>query len=266
MFRERGRGLCAFTRHSLCIHVELKQGSKVGRNSYTRPAHTPLIAAVVRFIFLPRLSLPLTALLAANPAYGSTPLDCVGSMARTPSDNSPRSSGKNDSGTIINRRRELNGLPNSFSSSLGRDVERSPRQRHRRDVGPGQRSGRSVKSIVAWLESAPLASDPNHASRPLPKDETDGSRQASNGSPSLACSPRHSWQNTCATRSEEEDSSLAFLKYRKYFTETPLGRCLDEDANERLGVIQSSNEAELATEDLRLAPSSLPTPSSNQVR
>ena len=107
-------------------------------------------------------------------------------------------------------------------------------RRGRRDGTPkGGGKPRSVKNIVAWLESSKARGKSPPGSQ-LSASVSSGSktssllpsaaRPASGGAPQI---PEFSFQ----THLDVEDYSLTLLKYRQYFTETPLGRCLDDEAS-----------------------------------
>lgn len=87
-----------------------------------------------------------------------------------------------------------------------------------------ERTGcRSVKSIVAWLES----SSNNQPCSPR-STVLDMAHDFSTGSVSTYHDPRrHNYSVSAA--SDIEDYSLTYLKYKNYFTSAPLGRCLDNE-------------------------------------
>ncbi|EHK26266.1 uncharacterized protein TRIVIDRAFT_36093 [Trichoderma virens Gv29-8] len=121
--------------------------------------------------------------------------------------------------SIINRKRELKGLSSSFSSNIG---QRIPPSHLSSTSNPLKSDGRSVKSIVAWLESASTNADTSRYSGDDIKSVHSVGTISSAGSNSSLLS-RH----TIPGASDVEEYSLTLLKYKKYYTEVPLGRCLD---------------------------------------
>ena len=123
--------------------------------------------------------------------------------------------------SIINRPRETKGLPNSFSSNL--NSRASPNQSHRANNAAKDRK-RTVKSIVAWIENSPKE-------RPSRGGGSGGERlkpSKSAFSVGTVSSQSSSACETVAAQAEDiEEYSLTLLKYRQYFTEAPLARCLD---------------------------------------
>lgn len=128
------------------------------------------------------------------------------------------SSSIHDGGSIINRGRQTKGITGSFSANLSRRV--TPPRSERRD-----KDGRSVKSIVAWIEASP-----NSKNTARPRLTPSSSTMASTSRRgSLCASVTTSDLGPKGTPAHDvEDYSLEMLGYRQYFTETPLGRCLDE--------------------------------------
>lgn len=108
-------------------------------------------------------------------------------------------------------------------------------RRSRRDGTPkGGGKPRSVKNIVAWLESSKARGKSPPGSQ-LSASASSGSKMSlpsaarpASGAPQI---PEFSFQ----THPDVEDYSLTLLKYRQYFTETPLGRCLDDEASSSRG-------------------------------
>jgi hypothetical protein len=127
-------------------------------------------------------------------------------------------------GSIINRKRELKGLPSSFSSNLGYRVS-PPRRPSLDNTTPN--GGRSVKAIVAWIEASP--SSPNPGTPALGGSARGHARIPP--SPTVVTSSR-SQPNLQGTATDVEEYSLTLLKYRKYFTEQPLQRCLSVETSE----------------------------------
>ena len=148
---------------------------------------------------------------------------------------SPSTMIRDSSDSIINRKREHRGILSSFSSNLGRPQISPPRAQREFDAAPGGRNGNSVKSIVAWIESSKKQS-PSAQSK---NGGTSGVKQSADkpSSPSL---PLHAVQQTVQMPPDVEEYSLTLLRYRQYFTEKPLVRCLDnastsgKSADERL--------------------------------
>ncbi|KFH44721.1 hypothetical protein ACRE_044850 [Hapsidospora chrysogenum ATCC 11550] len=120
-------------------------------------------------------------------------------------------------GSIINRKREYKGPSSNFSSNLGRARVSPPRHHRDRNAGtPGSCNGRSVKTIVAWLESS-SADNPTPLTPRVPLRS-----KVSPGVPPLPASSA-----VQVLTPDVEEYSLTLLRYRQYFTEKPLGRCLD---------------------------------------
>lgn len=125
---------------------------------------------------------------------------------------------------VINRMKELKGLPSSFSSNIGQRISptRLPSTSSIHNTSASRtttKDGRSVRSIVAWLESAATNAD---TSRDDLKSVHSVATISSAGSNSSLLS-RH----TIPGAEDVEEYSLTLLKYKKYYTEVPLGRCLD---------------------------------------
>lgn len=119
---------------------------------------------------------------------------------------------------VMHRKKELRGLPSSFSSNIGQRI--SPTRLPTPTSRTTTKDGRSVRSIVAWLESAATNAD---TSRDDLKSVHSVATISSAGSNSSLLS-RH----TIPGAEDVEEYSLTLLKYKKYYTEVPLGRCLDE--------------------------------------
>ncbi|KAG6039031.1 hypothetical protein E4U19_007529 [Claviceps sp. Clav32 group G5] len=82
---------------------------------------------------------------------------------------------------------------------------------------------RSVKSIVAWLESSSAGQQAWSPGTTL----EDMSHDLSTSSlPTYHRQARHEQQGSGV--SEVEEYSLTYLRYRTYFSSAPLGRCLDK--------------------------------------
>ncbi|KAG5985723.1 hypothetical protein E4U54_005857 [Claviceps lovelessii] len=82
---------------------------------------------------------------------------------------------------------------------------------------------RSVKSIVAWLESSSVSQQPwspSTAVSDIPHDPSTSSTSTDH----RQMRPKE----RVSAASDVEDYSLTYLKYREYFTSAPLGRSLDQ--------------------------------------
>ncbi|KAK3180777.1 hypothetical protein K4F52_007868 [Lecanicillium sp. MT-2017a] len=123
--------------------------------------------------------------------------------------------------SILHRKRELRGIPGSFSSNLGQRNSPSP---PRVDVAKANNGSRRVRSIVAWIESSSTG-----------YIEVPDEGAAASTKPDMEESPPRVRNIT----TEACDDSLAFLNYRHYFTEQPLVRCLDEGMGEKVSEILS---------------------------
>ncbi|KAJ4151039.1 hypothetical protein LMH87_011759 [Akanthomyces muscarius] len=126
--------------------------------------------------------------------------------------------------SIIDRKRELKAIPGSFSYNLGHRGSGLP---PRLDTSLDHSPSRSVKSIVAWIESSAAS---KRSSRLSTSD--DGATLRSNASSykllgSLEASP--SRQLDPGTISAGVDCDCpTFLDYQQYFSQGSLARCLDE--------------------------------------
>ncbi|TFB04566.1 hypothetical protein CCMA1212_003743 [Trichoderma ghanense] len=139
--------------------------------------------------------------------------------------------------SVINRKKELKGLPRSFSSNIGQRISptRLPPSSSIHTTPTSRmttKDGRSVRSIVAWLESAATNAD---TSRDDLKSVHSVATISSAGSNSSLLS-RH----TIPGAEDVEEYSLTLLKYKKYYTEVPLGRCLDEQRGDEGAVASDS--------------------------
>ncbi|UNI20590.1 hypothetical protein JDV02_006662 [Purpureocillium takamizusanense] len=108
----------------------------------------------------------------------------------------------------------------------------SPQATHPQQL-PVSEGGRSVKSIVAWLESSgPSPSPTKSFSSPKRATTTSSSPKAGfKASRSLSAFSQAQLSRVSSynvrTAPDVEDYELSYLKYKEYFTEKPLGRCLD---------------------------------------
>lgn len=134
----------------------------------------------------------------------------------------PTQSIHNSDDCVINRKREHRGLPRSFSSNLGQP-RISPRSHQEREGTPRSNAG-SVKAIVAWLEASKSTNTDSPSAVSGDAESMRSKLSIATSSPSLAT---ESSQLSLPTSPDVEEYSLTLLKYRQYFTETPLGRCLD---------------------------------------
>ncbi|KHN99426.1 uncharacterized protein MAM_03124 [Metarhizium album ARSEF 1941] len=120
--------------------------------------------------------------------------------------------------TTINTPEPVKPPSNGFSSTTSQQDMRTPFK-----VVPDRNGCRSVKSIVAWLESS------SNSQPWSPRTNTvDMTRDLSAGSVSTF----HEFQSrshSASGASDVEDYSLTFLKYKNYFTNAPLVRCLDPE-------------------------------------
>lgn len=90
-------------------------------------------------------------------------------------------------------------------------------------VVPDRSGCRSVKSIVAWLESSSSTQPWSPRSNAV-----DMAHDLSAGSLS-SCHQPQSYNHSASGASEIEDYSLTYLQYKEYFTGAPLARCLDPE-------------------------------------
>ncbi|KAL7936989.1 hypothetical protein V8C35DRAFT_294389 [Trichoderma chlorosporum] len=139
-------------------------------------------------------------------------------MAADDFDEDQRSHMANE-GILINRKRELNGQSSTLSANGGQRI--SPSYIHS-NVSASKNDGRSVKSIVAWLESSATNADiSRHSGDDIKSVHSVGTISSAGSNSSLLS--RH----TIPGAADVEEYSLTLLKYKKYYTEVPLGRCLD---------------------------------------
>ena len=117
-------------------------------------------------------------------------------------------------------------MPSSFSSNLANRNSPTSCRSSRGGVPwgcevPSAIGGRSVKSIVGWIEtskhSAPISS----------KSVWSQGGQESSMTKAITLREPPSPQHALPHAPGVEDDSLAFLNYTKFFTESPIGRCLD---------------------------------------
>ncbi|KAL6906975.1 hypothetical protein GGI43DRAFT_248239 [Trichoderma evansii] len=134
--------------------------------------------------------------------------------------------------SIINRKRELKGLSSSFSSNIGQRI--SPSNLQDNANISQKKKNRSVKSIIAWLELASANNDiSRHSGDDIKSVHSVGTISSAGSNSSLLS--RH----TMPGAADVEEYSLTLLKYKQYYTDVPLGRCLD--AQEQDSAATSSN-------------------------
>lgn len=130
--------------------------------------------------------------------------------------------------SIINRKIERRGLPSSFSSNLV-NPRASP---SRNKDGKGASSGKSVKSIVSFFESSQsnswCAAYGDEKSVKSNKFKSTSASQVSSSNATSASQLPPVQKQHLVHAPDVEDYSLTLLKYRQYFTEKPLARCLDD--------------------------------------
>lgn len=146
--------------------------------------------------------------------------------------------------SMINRKKELKGLSSSFSSNIGQRISPSYLPS---SANTSKNDGRSVKSIVAWLESASTNPDTSRLSGDDIKSVHSAGTISSAGSNSSLLS-RH----TIPGASDVVEYSLTLLKYKRYYTEVPLGRCLDGQGRDEVVISSDMQVGNASTEVNRL--------------
>lgn len=143
---------------------------------------------------------------------------------------------------IINRKRQLKGLSGGFSSNIGQRISPSNLPD---DIKPSQKNkNRSVKSIIAWLEEA-SANTSRNSGDDLKSVHSVGTISSTGSNSSLLS------RQTMPGAADVEEYSLTLLKYKQYYTDVPLGRCLD--AQEQNSAATSSNvHVKIASEEAGL--------------
>ncbi|UKZ62071.1 uncharacterized protein TrAtP1_003329 [Trichoderma atroviride] len=146
--------------------------------------------------------------------------------------------------SIIDRKRPLKGLSGSFSSNIGQRISPSNPQDN---VNTSQKKkNRSVKSIIAWLEEASANNGTSRLSGDDIKSVHSVGTISSTGSNSSLLS-----RQTMPGAADVEEYSLTLLKYKQYYTDVPLGRCLD--AQEKDGAAATSSNVRVdASEEASL--------------
>ncbi|KAL7918800.1 hypothetical protein ACQKWADRAFT_230072 [Trichoderma austrokoningii] len=133
---------------------------------------------------------------------------------------------------IINRKRQLKGLSGSFSSNIGQRISPSNLQDN---INACQKNNnRSVKAIIAWLEEASANDGASRHSGDDIKSVHSVGTISSTGSNSSLLS-----RQMMPGAADVEEYSLTLLKYKQYYTDVPLGRCLD--AQEQDSAATTSN-------------------------
>lgn len=136
-----------------------------------------------------------------------------------------RSSSQASDQSIMNRKIERRGIPGSFSANLGRRTS-SPREADSRDATAHRNGGStSVKAIVAWIESS---SARDEVETPTSVSSDARSKTASTISKISVAAVPFTPQQCLPMAPDVEEYSLTLLKYREYYTESPLARCLDK--------------------------------------
>lgn len=97
---------------------------------------------------------------------------------------------------------------------------------------------RSVKSIVAWLESA---SNSAEASKYHREEQLQGTSLTSSSSVERCNDDVVAQRLHDSTKVEE--CCLTVLNYKKYFTDMPLGRCLDQKENTEMALAITDSNA-----------------------
>lgn len=125
--------------------------------------------------------------------------------------------------SVLERKRELKSIPGSFSYNLGRrDTASPPRLDTKRANGPC----RSVKSIIAWIESSADNDPPSRLST-----STCTTTKSTNSSLHAQGHREEPQPRNTAGVNVDRDCPT-FLDYQKYFTQSSLARCLDEAPKE----------------------------------
>ena len=151
-------------------------------------------------------------------------------------DNKDEKEPRGGRGPIIDRRIEASGL-STFASNLNRPRRTSPpslpppavpsfqapsrRQRGTSTTPSGSEAPSSVRAIVDWLEST----------KATPQEPPPKSGDGSDSGPHYHLPPAASPQPASSPPSiggPTEAYSLTLLKYKAYFNNRPLGRCLDD--------------------------------------
>ncbi|KAM3456638.1 hypothetical protein MY3296_001593 [Beauveria thailandica] len=126
--------------------------------------------------------------------------------------------------SIIDRKRELKAIPGSFSYNLGR---RGSGPAPRLDLGLGHSPSRSVKSIVAWIESS--AATKRSSSRLSASDDGAAIMRSHVSSCKLHGESPSRRPREYSTGGINVDSDCpTFLNYQQYFAQDSLARCLEE--------------------------------------
>ncbi|ATY62118.1 hypothetical protein A9K55_008392 [Cordyceps militaris] len=138
--------------------------------------------------------------------------------------------------SIIDREREHKAIPGSFSYNLGRRRGPPPPLLDQSTV---LSPSRSVRSIVAWIESSssvvvaptrPAASDESGAAMRFKALSPCQRRGGSSSSSSLVLSPSPT-SASLRPHFHVDDDCTTFLDYQQYFATESLARCLDEQSS-----------------------------------
>lgn len=161
--------------------------------------------------------------------------------AKVPDEHHAASSTTSSPNSILDRKRELKAIPGSFSYNLGRRGSGVP---PRLDLSLGHSPSRSVKSIVAWIESSSAAGQQFSRRRSASSDD-DGATLRSDASSytlhgSLKVSPSRTLDPD--TTGVVDSDCPTFLDYQKYFAQESLARCLDEQQRAKLAAARPSPE------------------------
>jgi hypothetical protein len=147
--------------------------------------------------------------------------------------------------SIINRKRPLKGLPVNFSSNSGQSVSPSNLPDN---VNTSQKNkNRSVKSIIAWLEEASANNaTPRHSGDDIKSIHSFGTISSTGSNSSLLS------RQTMPGAADVEEYSLTLLKYKQYYTDVPLGRCLDAQGQDSAATTLSNVRIKNASEEASL--------------
>lgn len=154
------------------------------------------------------------------------------------------SSATSSPNSILDRKRELKAIPGSFSYNLGRRGSGLP---PRLDLSHGTSPNRSVRSIVAWIESSATSKRASRLSA-----SSDGATLRSRASSytvggTVDESPSRRRETNAVGVYTDEDCPT-FLDYQRYFSQESLARCLDESP--QTAVFGSMPEQKQTGEDM----------------
>ncbi|KAK1246765.1 hypothetical protein MKX08_000567 [Trichoderma sp. CBMAI-0020] len=141
--------------------------------------------------------------------------------------------------SVIHRKRPLKALSGSFSSNIGQRISPSNPQD---SVNTSQKKkNRSVKSIIAWLEEASA----NNGTSRLSGDDIKSVHSVGSNSSLLS-------RQTMPGAADVEEYSLTLLKYKQYYTDVPLGRCLDVQERDSAATTSNNVRVNNASEEASL--------------